>query len=98
MTKKKTYTLAEVDASNIGSYVEGYGDCYVMITNAIGDTLKQINTVMGIYMNDDLNRYKDRVEELSLMHTAIASVDEIIQDAYERELPALKELLGEDNY
>jgi len=90
--------VQQVDRENAGPYVEGYGDCYVMITNAIGDTLEKINTVMGIYMNDDLGKYKDRVEELGLIYTAIRSIDEIIQDRYDRELPALKELLGEDNY
>lgn len=98
MSNRKTHTVQQVDRENAASYVEGYGDCYVMITDAIGDTLKQINTVMGIYMSDDLNRYRDRVEELSLMHTTIRSIDEIIQDRYDRELPALKEILGEDNY
>lgn len=91
MPAKKTHSVSEVDALTASATVSGYTECSTVVHNTIDEMLKNINGVMGIYMQEDLNRYEDRIKELNLMHTTIQAFSELFSDNYFETLDELKD-------
>lgn len=83
---KKTHSVREVDAQNADSFLNGFIESNVVMGRTTDEMLSAINVVMGIYMRDDLNRYLDRVKELSLIYTVIQSVSEKFEENYDEML------------
>lgn len=103
--QKKTHTVDQVDAYTARATVHGFAECYDVVAETQKQMLNAINIVMGIYMRDDLNKYVDRVKELSLIYTVIQSFGEKFDENYFEKLDELKEFaeteeskLDEDNY
>lgn len=103
--QKKTHTVDQVDAFTARATVDGYAECFGVVVDTQEQVLGALNTVMGIYMEDDLNRYKDRVAELSLIHTSVLSFYKRFEYNYFAKLEELKEFaereeskLEKDNY
>lgn len=103
--QKKTHTVNQVDAYTARATVDGFAECYGVVADTQKQMLDAINVVMGIYMRDDLNKYADRVKELSLIYTVIQSFGEKFDDNYYDQLEELKDCaerqearLDEDNY
>jgi hypothetical protein len=91
MPEKKTHTLKEVDRLSNESVVEGFCIAYDTMEETLDRMMSGINSTMGIYMRDDLNRYKGKVEELSLIHTVLQAVAESYEDMHYRKLQELKD-------
>lgn len=105
MSKKNTHTIDQVDAYTARATVDGFAECYDVVAETQKQMLDAINVVMGIYMRDDLNKYIDRVEELSLIYTVVQSFGEKFDENYFEKLDELKDFaereeakLDEDNY
>lgn len=103
--QKKTHTIDQVDAFTARATVDGYAECFDIVLDTQKQLLSALNIVMGIYMEDDLNRYKDRVAELSLVHTSVLSFYKRFEYNYFGKLEELQEFaereeskLEKDNY
>ena len=103
--EKKTHTVDQVDAFTARATVDGYAECFGVVIDTQEQVLSALNTVMGIYMEDDLNKYKDRIEELSLIYTSVRSFSKTFEDNYFTKMDELKEFaereeakLEKDNY
>lgn len=90
MPEKKTHTLKEVDRLSNEGVVEGFCIAYDAMDKTINQMMRGINETMSIYMRDDLNRYKDKVEELSLMYTVLQAVAERYEGIHYEKLQQLK--------
>ena len=91
MKQEKTHTIDQVDAFTARATVDGFAECFGVVVDTQEQVLGALNTVMGIYMDDDLNKYKDRVEELSLIYTSVRSFFKTFEDNYFTKLEELKE-------
>ena len=106
MAKKKsndefvpnTYTSKEVDRQNSESFIDGYAHGHGVFMGACEKSLRALDTVMGFYMEDDLDRFDDRVKELHLAHNAIRFAMAEMDQAYDEEMRELKSLWNLDGY
>lgn len=106
MVKKKsneevvphTYTSKEVDRQNSESFIDGYAHGFGVFMGACEKSLKALDTVIGFYMDDDLGKFDDRVQELHLAHNAIRFAMAEMSDAYDLEMGELKNLWDLDGY
>ena len=107
MAKKKSneevpepyrYSSTEVDRQNSESFIDGYAHGFEVFMGACEKSLKALDSVMGFYMEDDLGRYDDRVNELSLAHNAIRFAMAEMDQAYDEQMGELKSLWKLDGY
>lgn len=94
----KTHTVAQVDAENAESYIDGYAHGFNIFMGACENSLRALDTVMGFYMEDDLGKFDDRVAELHLSHNAIRFAMAQMSDAYDEGMTELKNLWGLGDY
>jgi len=90
MPEKKTHTVKEVDKLNNESVIEGFCIAYDAMEETLDRMMRGIDETMSIYMRDDLNRYKNKVEELSLMYTVLQAVAEKYEGIHYEKLQQLK--------
>lgn len=94
----KTHTVAQVDRENAESFIDGYAHGFNVFMGACEKSLRALDTVMGFYMDDDLGKFDDRVNELHLAHNAIRFAMAQMADAYDEEMIALKNLYDLEEY
>lgn len=94
----KTHTVAQVDAENAMSFVDGYAHSFNVFMGACEKSLRALDTVMGFYMQDDLGKFDDRVKELHLAHNAIRFAMGEMDQAYDEEMRELKSLYDLEGY
>lgn len=97
MPEKKTHSLNEVNRLNNESVIEGFCIAYDVMDETLDQMMRGISETMSIYMRDDLNRYKDKVEELSLMYTVLQAVAEKYEGIHYEKLQQLKSDLNLDD-
>lgn len=94
----KTHTVAQVDAENAMSFIDGYAHGFNVFMGSCEKSLRALDTVMGFYMEDDLGKFDDRVNELHLAHNTIRFAMAQMADAYDEEMIALKNLYDLEEY
>ena len=94
----KTHTVAQVDAENAMSFIDGYAHGFSVFMGACEKSLRALDITIGFYMEDDLGRYDDRVKELGLAHNSIRFAMAKMADAYDAEMRDLKDLYSLDGY
>lgn len=94
----KAYTVAQVDRENAESFIDGYAHGFNVFMGACEKSLRALDTVMGFYMEDDLGKFDDRVNELHLAHNAIRFAMAQMSDAYDEGMTELKNLWGLRDY
>ena len=96
--KPYRYTAAEVDEQNNQAFIDGYAHGFGVFMMACEQSLRALDTTMGLYMEDDLGKYDDRVNELTLAHTAIKFAMAQMDQAYDEEMGKLKSLWNLKDY
>lgn len=94
----KTHTLAEVDELNAKSYIDGYAGGFNVFMGACEKSLRALDTVMSLYMEDDLYGYEDRVKELHLAHNTIRFAMAQMSEAYDEHMNELRDLWNLEGY
>lgn len=94
----KTHTVAQVDAENAMSFIDGYAHGFNIFMGACEKSLRAFDTVIGFYMEDDLGRYDDRVKELHLAHNAIRFAMSQMSDDYDEAMNDIKNLYDLKDY
>lgn len=97
MPEKKTHTLSEVNRENNESFLDGFAESYDVVGDSLRGMMAGIDTVMSIYMREDLNRYEDRVKELHLMYTTLQAFAEVYDSKYLDKMNELKQVFNLDN-
>lgn len=97
MPEKKTHTVREVDRLEAESVIEGFCIAYDVMDETLNQMMRGIDETMSIYMRDDLNRYVDKIKELSLMYTVLQAVAEKYEGIHYEKLQQLKLDLNLDN-
>ena len=94
----KTYTVADIDREYGEAYIDGYAHGFNVFMGASEKSLRALDAVMGFYMEDDLGKFDDRVNELHLAHNAIRFAMAQMSDAYDEGMTELKNLWGLRDY
>lgn len=94
---KKT-TTEEIDRQNAESFIDGYAHGFNVFMGACEKSLRALDTVMGFYMDDDLGKFDDRVNELHLAHNAIRFAMGKMADDYDEAMRDLKNLYDLEGY
>lgn len=97
-TKKppKTHTVAEVDASNAASYVEGMAMCYTLLIEEVEKVEKSIGDVWAMYSLGELDDHKLAVTaDMKAVSNAIKHIKDVLEGAYYDALDGEK-LLSEE--
>jgi hypothetical protein len=94
---KKTHTVKEVDRLEAEGVIEGFCIAYDAMEETLDRMMRGIDETMSVYMRDDLNRYKNKVEELSLMYTVLQAVAEKYEGIHYEKLQQLKSDLNLDD-
>jgi hypothetical protein len=97
MPEKKTHTVKEVDRLTAESVIEGFCIAYDAMDKTLDQMMRGISETMSIYMREDLNRYKDKVDELHLMYTVLQAVAEKYEGIHYEKLQQLKSDLNIDD-
>lgn len=96
--ESRTHTTKEVDKLTAESFIDGYATSFDVFMGACENSLRALDTAMGLYMEDDLGKYDDRVHELNLAHTAIRFAMARMSDAYDEKMQELKNLWNLKDY
>lgn len=76
--------------TNAESLIDGYAHGFNVFMDACEKSLRAFDVVMGFYMEDDLGKFDDRINELHLAHNAIRFAMAQMSDAYDEEMRNLK--------
>lgn len=98
-TKKppKTHTVAEVDASNAASYVEGMAMCYTLLIEEIDKFNNSLGDVWSMYRLGEMDDHMLAVTaDMKAIANAITRLKDVLEGAYYDALDGAKILSEEE--
>lgn len=99
MTTKKTHTAADVDLAAAESFIEGFAECYVLLTDTLRKLQQSVGDVQSIYyIGDVVGKKAQQVAELQTAFDTLTQLHDMMEADYFEKLDEHKAMAQKEEY